>query len=111
MVTRAWLSAWPWAGFLLGGLGLILTHQVGADGNHDACQVHGWPDVLAMAVLGLLLAGGGAFLSWRLWKRGDGHETATRRFIACVSMGAAALFSFAMLLPVLAAFLIPRCFG
>ncbi len=111
MWTRAKLQAWPWAGFVLGAMGLILTHQGGSDSNHDYCLGSGAGTVLTLAVLGLLLAGSGAFLSWQLWRRGEHHETAARRFIALVSTMAAGVFSFAILMPVIAALVIPRCFG
>jgi hypothetical protein len=110
-VTRARLYAWPWAGFLLGGLGFVLSHQIGSTGNYDACSLHGWPDVLLAGVLCLGLAGTGALLSWRLWRRGEHHETAPRRFIALVSTLAAGLFAFAIVPPMVASLLIPRCFG
>jgi len=111
MLTRAWVQTWPWAGFLLGALGLILTHQVGSDSNHDYCLGSGAPLIIVVASIGLALAGSGAFLSWKLWQRGEHHETATRRFIALVSMMAAAVFAFAITLPMIAALMIPRCFG
>lgn len=111
MATRARLLAWPWSGFLLGGLGLVLTHQIGSDRNNDMCGAHGWPEIWLTGLIGLGLAAAGAFLSWQLWRRGEHHESATRRFIAAVSMGAAAIFSFAMLLPLIASTLIPRCYG
>lgn len=111
MLTQAKLQAWPWAGFLLGGLGLILNHQVGSDSNHDFCLGSGAPLVITVGLLCLGLAAAGAFLSWKLWRRGEHHETSVRRFIALISMMSAALFSFAILMPIIAALLIPRCFG
>ena len=110
-LTEARLQLWPWSGFLLGGLGLILAHQLGADSNHDYCLGSGAPQIIAVCLLGLCLAGGGAFLSWRLWRRGEHHETATRRFIAFVSVMVAAVFAFAIVWPMVAALMIPRCFG
>lgn len=111
MLTRFRVRAWPWAGFLLGGLGLILHHQVGNYSNFDDCVSAGANLILPSGLLALLLAGAGAFLSWRLWRRGEHHETGTRRFIALVSTMAAGLFAFAILLTMVAALTIPRCFG
>jgi len=111
MLTRFRIRVWPWAGFLLGGLGLVLHHQLGNFSNIDSCATAGANLIVPSGLVALLVAGSGAFLSWRLWRRGEHHETGTRRFIALVSTMAAGVFSFAILLTVIAALTIPRCFG
>ena len=109
-LARAKATLWPWAGLMLGGAGLILAHQLGSDLNTDDCGANGADAVIPIVLLGLLLTGSGAWLSWRLWQRGE-HESAPRRFIALVSMLAALLFSFAIILPLIASLIIPRCYG
>jgi len=110
-LARARIQVRPWAGFLLGGLGLVLHHQLGNYSNFDHCATAGASLILPSGVVALLLAGAGAMLSWRLWRRGEHHETGTRRFIALVSVMAAGVFAFAILLTMAAALTIPRCFG
>jgi hypothetical protein len=109
-LTKAKLQLWPWAGFLLGGAALIVNHQLGSDLTIDNCLAHGAGSVLPIGLLTLALTATGAFLSWRLY-RTEGHESAPRRFIALVGTMAASLYGFAILLPMLAALIIPRCYG
>jgi hypothetical protein len=99
----------PWGGLIGGTLGAGLTHQLGADATFQDCTV-GSPLVVTVAMLlGLALIAGGAFASWRIYAA-DG-ETPARRTVALVSLMATALFALAVILPFLAALIIPRCWA
>jgi hypothetical protein len=100
----------PWAGLIGAVLGGALTHQIGSDGTFDHCGSAGAPLVLVVVLLGVLLSVGGGITSLRIWRRRR-DEPAARGFIALVSMMASGLFLFAILLPLFAALLIPRCYG
>ena len=110
LLTEAKLYAWPWAGLIAGVLGAGLAHQIGSDSNQHACWDNGAGLIIAVGLLCLALVAGGGFLSWQIWQRRD-HERQTRRFIALISMLAAGLFAFAILLPMIGSIIIPRCFG
>jgi hypothetical protein len=97
----------PWAGLALGTLGVGLTHQIGSDSTFQDCRV-GSPLVVSIAVaVGLILVALGALGSWRVY--GADNETPARRMIAVVSMMACALYTMAIILPFIAALVIPRC--
>ena len=97
----------PWAGLALGTLGAGLAHQIGADATFQDCRV-GSPLVVTIgAIVGLVLIALGAAGSWRVY--GSGGEAPPRRFIAVVSMMACALYAIAVILPFIAAMVIPRC--
>ena len=97
----------PWGGIFAGTFGAGLAHQLGADSTFQDCTV-GRPLVVTIAVIaGLAIVAVGAFASWRVFSADD--ETFARRLIASVSLMAAALFAIAVVLPFVAAMLIPRC--
>jgi hypothetical protein len=97
----------PWAGLALGTLGVGLTHQIGSDSTFQDCRV-GSPLVVIIAVtVGLILVAIGALGSWRVY--GADSETPARRMIAVVSMLACAIYTMAIVLPFIAALVIPRC--
>ena len=97
----------PWSGLALGTLGVGLTHQVGSDSTFQDCSV-GSPLVVTTAVIvGLALVAVGALGSWRVY--GADSETPARRMIAIVSIMACAIYAVAIILPFIAALLIPRC--
>lgn len=97
----------PWAGLALGTLGAGLAHQIGSDSTFQDCRV-GSPLVVIIAVaVGLVLVALGALGSWRVY--GADSETPARRMIAVVSIMACALYTMAIILPFIAALVIPRC--
>lgn len=99
----------PWGGLIGGTLGAGLAHQLGADATFQDCTV-GSPLIVAIGtIVGLALVGAGALASWRIYAA-DG-ETPARHTVALVSLMAAALFALAVLLPFLAALIIPRCWA
>ena len=98
----------PWAGLALGAAGAAVAHQGGSDTVFDQCAAS--PEaVLIFGLLGLLLAGAGAFLSWGVYR--GGSEGPVRHVIAIVSLGTAALVAFMILLAIIASLVIPPCFG
>ncbi len=109
-MNRQLRMAMPWAGLIAAGLGWALTHQIGSDGNFFDCDRAGAPLLIIVILACAALAAGGALASWRVWQRRD-TEGSANGFIALVSIMAAGVFLFAILLPMIAALLIPRCFG
>jgi len=97
----------PWAGIALGTLGGGLAHQLGADATFQDCRVGSPLIVIVGAIAGLLLVALGALGSWRVYG-GDG-ETPARRMIATVSLMTCGVFAMAIILPVIASLIIPRC--
>jgi hypothetical protein len=99
----------PWAGLALGTLGAGLAHQIGAASTFQDCSFSSPLVVVLAAILGLILIGGGALGSWRVYA--DDGEGPARRMIAVVSLMACAIYTLALLLPFVAALVIPRCWA
>jgi hypothetical protein len=97
----------PWAGIALGTLGAGFAHQLGADSTFQDCRVGSPLIVVIGTIVGLALVALGALGSWRVYG-GDG-ETPARRMLAIVSLMACAIFAVAIILPFLAAMIIPGC--
>jgi hypothetical protein len=97
----------PWSGLALGTLGAGLAHQIGADSTFQDCNFSSPLMVIGGAVVGLVLVALGALGSWRVYG-GDG-ETPSRRMVAVVGIMACALYALAIILPLVAALVIPRC--
>jgi hypothetical protein len=98
----------PWAGLIAGFAGIALVHQFGSEGMFDDCGVVSPLPLLLVAVVGLALAIGGGLASLAVF-RGKA-ETPVRKLIAAISLGAAGLFCFAILLPMIASLMLPPCF-
>jgi hypothetical protein len=99
----------PWAGLALGTLGVGLAHQIGAEATFQDCRFSSPLIVILAAILGLVLVALGALGSWRVWAA-DG-EAPARRMIAVVSLMACAIYAVAIVLPFIAALVIPRCWA
>lgn len=98
----------PWAGLLLGASGWAVSSQWGAARVSDAClQAWSWQTAI-LGIAGLALAAVGAWFSW-IADRDSTMPTA--RFIARLSIAAAAVFALAILLHTAASLMIPRCFS
>jgi hypothetical protein len=97
----------PWAGLALGTLGAGLAHQIGSEATFQDCTVGSPGIVIVGAIVGLLLVALGALGSWQVYN-GDGEGPA-RRLVAVVSLMACGLFALAIVLPFIAAMVIPRC--
>ena len=99
----------PWAGLALGTLGAGLTHQIGSDATFQDCRFSSPLIVILAVILGLVMVALGALGSWRVYIA-DG-ETPSRRLVAIVSLMACAFFALAIILPFIAAMVIPRCWA
>jgi TctA family transporter len=99
----------PWAGLALGTTGYFIFHQLGSDATFQDCRV-GSPLVVIIAmIIGLAMAGLGAFGSFGVFR--NENEAPSRRLISVVSLLACALFAMATILPFLASMIIPRCWA
>lgn len=97
----------PWAGLALGTLGAGLAHQLGSDATFQDCRTGSPWIVILGTVLGLAIIAAGTLESWRVYA--DRKEDTPRRTIAVVSLMASALFALAVILPFVAALIIPGC--
>ena len=99
----------PWSGLALGTAGFFLAHQLGSDSTFQDCRV-GSPWIVILATLiGLALIGLGAFGSWGVYA--GRTEGPARRLVAAVSLMASVLFAIGIILPSIAALVIPRCWA
>ena len=100
--------ALSWAALAVGAFAWFGWHELGNQLAIGRCVTTGAVPLILLALLALLLIGAGFALSWRVWRREgpDGH-----RFAAMLGLGAAGLFAFAVLLQLVADFLLPRCWG
>ena len=97
----------PWSGLALGTTGYFLAHQLGSDSTFQDCRV-GSPLMVTIAMIaGLLIIGIGALGSWRVYS-GDG-ESHSRRLVSIVSLLSCVLYAMGVILPFIAALVIPRC--
>ena len=99
----------PWAGLALGTFGYFLAHQLGSDSTFQNCAVGSPWVVILGTLLGLAVIASGAFGSWRV--HAGEAETPARRLVATVGLCACALYTIGILLPFIAAMLIPRCWA
>ncbi|HEX5237003.1 MAG TPA: hypothetical protein VFW39_00875 [Sphingomicrobium sp.] len=99
----------PWAGLALGTLGGGLAHQIGADSTFQDCHFSSPLIVILAALLGLVLVALGALGSWRVYS-GEGEGPA-RRMIAIVSIMACGIYAIAIILPLIASLMIPKCWA
>ena len=75
----------PWAGWIGGGLGWMLSDQIGSDLVQTNCAA---ADPLLMALIGIagaVLAIGGGLLSFRHWRASGADTRATMRAAAASS--------------------------
>lgn len=98
----------PWAGLVIGVVALSIAHQFGSDGTFDNCLAISPVPLMFVSALMICVTVAGALVSWRVF-RNDG-EAPTRKVVAFVSLGASALFVLAMILPMIAALMLPPCF-
>jgi hypothetical protein len=99
----------PWAGLALGTVGFFLAHQIGSDSTFQDCRVGSPWIVILGTIVGLAAIGAGAFGSWGVYAAHG--EPPARRLIAAVSLMACALFAIGVILPFIAALLIPGCWA
>ena len=111
--TSGWAARpWaPWAGLAAAAAAVALNHQILADTVYFDCSRGNPLTVSATSVIALLLTIGGGLLSWRARGRGEdqGPEPRSRRFLALLSVMAAALAVFAIVLQLMAGMIVPTC--
>ena len=97
----------PWAGLAVGLLAAGIVHQLGSEGTFDKCAAMVPGPLLAIAAVGLLACAVAGLVSWQSMR---GDERSAHRVIAIISVGSAALFCLAILLPMVAALVLPPCY-
>ena len=97
----------PWAGIIGAAIGGAIAHQGGADSVFSNCARASPGAVIAVCILGLLIVGAGAFVSWTT--RGGSSERSARGLIATVSSFLALFMAFAIVMPMIASLMIPPC--
>ena len=97
----------PWSGLALGTTGYFLAHQIGADSTFQDCRVGSPWIVLLGTLIGLGVIATGALGSWRVY--GGEGEAPARRLVAVVGLLACALYVIGVVLPLIAALIIPGC--
>ena len=99
----------PWAGLALGTTGYFLAHQIGSDSTFQDCRV-GSPWIVILGTLvGLAVTGAGALGSWSVYAADS--ETPARRLVAAVGLMACVLYAIGIVLPFIAALIIPPCWA
>jgi hypothetical protein len=97
----------PWAGLALGTVGYFLAHQLGSDSTFQDCRV-GSPLIVTIGTIAaLVIISIGAVGSWRIYAAPA--EGQARKLVAIVSLLACALYTIGVILPFIAALVIPRC--
>jgi len=99
----------PWAGLALGTTGYFLAHQIGSDSTFQDCRVGSPWIVVVGTLIGLAVVGLGAFGSWAVYAADS--ETPARRLLAIVGLLACGLYTLGILLPFVAALIIPPCWA
>jgi hypothetical protein len=99
----------PWAGLALGTVGYFLAHQIGSDATFQDCRI-GSPGIVVLGTLiGLAMIGLGVLGSWRVYAAD--RDAPARRLVALVGLIACALYVMGVVLPLIAALVIPRCWA
>ena len=102
-------ASMPWAALALGTVGYFLAHQIGSDSTFQDCRFSSPWIVILGTVIGLVVIGLGALGSWRVYS--SEAETPARRLVATVGLLACALYAMGLILPSIAALVIPRCWA
>jgi len=97
----------PWSGLAVGTLGYFVAHQLGSDATFQDCAVGSPLVVIIATIVGLAIIGLGALGSWRIFAASG--ESPARKLVASLSLMASLLFAIALILPFVAALIIPRC--
>jgi hypothetical protein len=99
----------PWAGLALGTTGYFVAHQLGSDSTFQDCRIGSpWMVIVGMLV-GLAVIALGALGSWRVYAADS--DSPARRLVAAVGLMADVLFAIGIILPFIAAIVIPRCWA
>lgn len=103
----------PWAGSIAGFAAWAVAQQASTLLVGRSCAAGwAWP-VLAVCIVAIVVAGLGLAVSWRIRREGSVPDAepgaGSRRFIAALSMGLAAIFILAILAQILAAAMLSGC--
>lgn len=96
----------PWAGLIAGMGGAGLQHQLVSDSLHFDCRYGGHGLLVGLAALLLIVVG--AAVSWSA-VRAHPEPESPRRFVAHMSLMAAALFALMVLWGLMAGAILPPC--
>jgi len=99
----------PWAALALGTTGYFVAHQLGSDSTFQDCRVSSPLIVIVGTIVGLAIISAGALGSWRV--HSNASETPARRLVAVVGLLACVLYAIGVVLPLIAALVIPRCWA
>lgn len=99
----------PWGGLALGTTGFFVAHQLGSDATFQDCLASSPWLVIVATLIGLALIGVGALASYPVFA--SRSEAPARRLISVVSLLACALFALGLILPLIAALIIPQCWA
>lgn len=102
----------PWAAWIGGIAGWLLTHQLGSDLVQLDCRRADGMAMALIALLGVFTVLLGARLSWTEWRSQgslDQPQAGMRRFVAGTGEIAAGLFLLAILFQTMSSFVIPPC--
>jgi len=99
----------PWAGLALGTTGFFLAHQIGSDSTFQDCRIGSPLIVILGTLVGLAVIGLGAIGSWSVYAAES--ESPARRLIATGGLLACALFTIGVILPLIAALVMPGCWA
>jgi hypothetical protein len=103
----------PWAGWLGGILGWVLSDQIGSDLAQADCTKADLPLMLLIAAVGAAIAMLGALISLRAWRglKGDLEQpyAGARRFAAATGTLASGIFLLAIVFQALSSIIIPQC--
>jgi hypothetical protein len=99
----------PWAGLVVATLAAGIVHQFGSEGVFDDCTLISPMPLLIVCVVGLVACVAAGWVSWTVAR--NPSEGPARKVAGVISAGMAALFVVAILLPMIAAVVLPPCFG
>ncbi|MFL6732417.1 MAG: hypothetical protein ACJ8EH_09275 [Sphingomicrobium sp.] len=99
----------PWAGIALGTTGYFLAHQIGSDATFQDCRIGSPWIVILGTLIGLAVIVLGALGSWRVYA--SEAESPARRLVAVIGLLASVLYVIGVVLPFIAALVIPRCWA
>ena len=106
MKTPIFAELKPWSG-LIASMGAVgLQHQLVSDSMHFDCRYGGYDLLVGLAALVLIAIG--ALVSWSA-VRAHPEPESTRRFVAHMSLMAAALFALMVLWGIMAGAILPGC--
>lgn len=97
----------PWLGLLGAAAGWVAAHQLGSNMAFDDCRIGDGGFVLLIGLLGLVIAAGGGYFSWDVWRQRE--ESEGRRFVGLLGLLLALLTGFAIVLQSLSGLLVPPC--